>query len=58
MSTPTPEQLRAARHKRFDNSISHHTPDKQARLKASYVKQDARREKNVTSFVKEIRGTK
>lgn len=57
MDQPTPEQIRAARHTGFKNSISHRSPADRAKLEKTYIKQDSRREANVTKFVGQIRGT-
>ena len=58
MADTTPEAVRNARHTGFLNSTSHLPNDKQTKLYDRYKVQDARREKNVSGFVKQIRGAK
>ena len=53
---PTQEQIRAARHEGFDNSINHMEAERRARLTTSHRAQDARRETNVSSFVNSVAG--
>lgn len=55
-NTPTAEQMRAVRHRGFVNSLQHMPEQRRVRLTNSYVKQDARRERNVGGFVARIRG--
>lgn len=59
MAQPTQQEAaRAARHKGFQNSIQHHPEDKRTKLYERYKPQDARREKNVSGFVAQIRAAK
>jgi hypothetical protein len=57
-NTPTPEQLRKARHTGFNHSTKHLPQAKRDALYARYKPMDERREKNVSTFVNQVRGAK
>lgn len=56
--SPTQEDVRKARHTGFKNSLGHLPEDKRDALYQRYQQQDARREKNVSGFVNQIRSAK
>jgi hypothetical protein len=53
---PTREQIRAARHEGFTDSIGSYEQGRRERLTQSFQTQDARRESNVSSFVNQVTG--
>ena len=53
---PTQDQLRAARHAGFNDSVAHMGDEKRERISGSYQTQDARREKNVSEFYNTVGG--
>lgn len=53
---PSQEQIRAARHEGFDNSINHMEAQRRTRLTNSHRAQDTRRERNVSNFVNSVVG--
>lgn len=57
-NAPTQEDVRKARHAGFKNSINHLPTDKRDALYNRYQQQDARREKNISGFVSQIRSAK
>jgi tartrate dehydratase alpha subunit/fumarate hydratase class I-like protein len=60
MSTQQPqvsaEQIRQVRHYAFQAATARLPEDRRARLAQAYQAQDSRRERNVSSFVKEVTG--
>ena len=53
---PTADQIRAARHNSFVHSVAHLPAQTQDKIKQSYARQDANRERNVGTFVGRIKG--
>ncbi len=53
---PTQQEVRAARHAGFKDSITRHNGEKQKALYDRYAVQDARREKNISGLVTQLRG--
>jgi hypothetical protein len=53
---PTQQEVRDARHAGFKHSIVRHPEQKQKSLYDRYAAQDARREKNISGLVNQIRG--
>ena len=53
---PTQQEIRDARHAGFMHSIARHPEQKQKALYERYATQDARREKNISGLVNQIRG--
>ncbi len=58
MSTQADPQaaIRDARHAGFINATRHMDDQRRSRLAKSYSEQDARRERNITKFVKNLKG--
>lgn len=58
MSTPVDPQaaVRDARHAGFINATRHLDDNRRSKLAKSYSAQDARRERNITKFVKNLKG--
>ena len=60
MSTPTNtqhpsrEQIRAARHAGFDDSVSYLAQPQRERLTSAHRPQDARREQNISGFYERV----
>ena len=52
---PTQEQVRVARHTGFQNSLKHLPNETFNKVFTKYQTQDARRQKNVSGFVNQIR---
>lgn len=52
----TIEDLRAARHGGFDDSVAHMDEDRRKRLTDAHTVQDARRENNITGFYSTVFG--
>jgi hypothetical protein len=50
------EVIREARHAGFVNATLHMDEKRRSRLASSYAKQDARREKNINTFVSRLKG--
>lgn len=48
--------IRDARHAGFINATRHMDDQRRSRLAKSYSGQDARRERNITKFVKNLKG--
>jgi len=57
-SQPTQEHIRNARHQGYGNSTAIIAEPRRSALNASYVKQDTRRERNVSGFFKTVMGSK
>ena len=57
-SQPTQVQIRNARRQGFGHSTAIIAEPRRSALNASYVKQDTRRERNVSGFYKTIMGSK
>lgn len=53
---PSAEQIRAARHQGFDDSIRHMPDERRERLTTAHRVQDARRESNITNFYDAVLG--
>lgn len=56
--TPTIEEIRAARHAGFANSISYLPAEKRERLLESYMEKDATREIEVRRLVDNVKHTR
>jgi hypothetical protein len=58
MSTQANQQaaIRDARHAGFINATNHLDDQRRSKLAKSYSAQDARRERNITKFVKNLKG--
>lgn len=58
MSSPADSQaaIRDARHAGFINATKHLDDQRRSKLAKSYSVQDARREQNITKFVKNLKG--
>ena len=54
-NTPTEAQLRDARRQGFAHSTSYLPEERRDRIRASYIPQDDRREKNIGGFVSQVR---
>jgi hypothetical protein len=54
-TAPTQEQVRIARHTGFQNSLKHMPNAAFNKVFTKYQEQDARRQKNVSGFVNQIR---
>ena len=54
MNQPTKEQIDNARRTGFRNALAHRPASERAKLEASYERQYARREKNVTQFRNQV----
>ena len=53
---PDPEQVRAARHAGFLNSLRYEPEERRAAFAETYGRQDARREANITNFYQNLVG--